>query len=962
MSDSSPQHLSVQPSALPQPGLSVPASGPQNTTIRREDYRAPDWLAEGLVLHFLLDPKHTVVTASCRYRRAPSADPAAVLRLDGEGLKTLAIQIDDHPLPASAWQISNGQLTLADLPASFTLHTQVVIDPGSNLELSGLYASGEMLLTQCEAQGFRRITWFQDRPDVMTTYRVILQAPRERFPVLLSNGNLLANDAPAALAARQALGLPLPCPSPSAPPAGSGADSASASGADNDNGNGSHLPDSSPAGWHQAVWEDPFPKPSYLFALVAGRLAVNECTHRLASGREVLLQVWSEPAQRDRTGFALASLKKAITWDEQRYGLSLDLDRFMIVAAADFNMGAMENKGLNIFNAKYLFADPAVSTDDDFIWIESIIGHEYFHNWTGNRITCRDWFQLTLKEGLTVFRDQEFTADVMAADAGPAAADSVRTLQRMVNVRLLRQTQFTEDAGPMRHPVRPDSYQAIDNFYTATVYEKGAEVVRMLQTLLGREGFRRGMDLYFQRHDGQAVTCDDFVAAMADANGRDFSRFMRWYAVAGTPHLQIDSHYDAQAARLQLTMRQLLPDSNGDLQQAGERALHIPVQTALLSREDGSELASALLELTEPVQVFSFDNVHSTHPRGPILSLLRDFSAPVIIEHAHDDEALAFLAARDGNLFNRWEASQQLAERALQHAIEHPGADNPSLARLGDALASILQDPALDDGLRQQFLAWPDENHLAEQCSQIDPPALRQAHQDATRQLIRRLAPALQACVNGQHWRQSYSLAVAAIGRRALANTALVQLNEIQAEGAAALARAQFEGADNMTDRLAALQALTRSSPDDAHWALARFEALYRDESNVLDKWFSVQARMRPADGSRTIERIHTLMQHPAWNNQNPNKVRALLWSFFSDNLAEFHLPDGRGYQLWRDEVLRLDRINPLLAARLARALNRHDRFIPPLAGLMRQALEQVARDAASPDVREVVGKALGQG
>ncbi|MDO5101953.1 MAG: aminopeptidase N [Lautropia sp.] len=932
----------------------------QPTVVRREDYTAPAWLADDIVMHCLLDAQRTIVTTCCHYRRAPDAAADTPLWLDGEGLETLAIQLDDQPLPPTQWQIGNGQLRLDNLPERFTLHTQVAIDPSTNLELSGLYASGNMLLTQCEAQGFRRITWFQDRPDVMCTYRVILQARQDQFPVLLSNGNLLADDAPAAQAAFEALALPLPQPTAvvhssddaeAATHASSTATSHTAASA------GAAQP--MPAGWHQAVWEDPFPKPSYLFAVVAGKLAVNESHHRLADGREVLLQVWSEPDQIHRTEFAMASLKKAIAWDEQRYGLSLDLDRFMIVAAADFNMGAMENKGLNIFNAKYLFADPEVATDDDFAWIESIIAHEYFHNWTGNRITCRDWFQLTLKEGLTVFRDQEFSADVMATEAGPAAEHSVRTLQRMVNVRLLRQTQFTEDAGPMRHPIRPDSYQAIDNFYTATVYEKGAEVVRMLQTFLGRDGFRRGMDLYFQRHDGQAVTCDAFVAAMADANGRDFSQFMRWYGVAGTPHLQIDGDYDADKQRMTLHIRQQLPNPQDVLEMAGPRALHIPIQMALLSRTDGQEEVSQLLALTEDTQSFVFEPVASDDPRGPIPSLLRDFSAPVIIDYHYDDEELAFLVAHDANLFNRWEASQKLAERALLWAIDNPGISNASLKHLGEALTKVLNDPALDDGLRQQFLIWPDENHLAEKGVLIDPPALRRAHRAATQQLIRQLLPFLEATVGARHWQAPYSLAVPAVGRRALANTALIHLNAIQAPGSAELARAQFEGADNMTDRLAALQALTKASQADADWALTRFETMYRHETNVLDKWFAVQARMHPFEGRRTIDQVKALMQHPAWHNQNPNKVRALLWSFFADNLAEFHHPDGQGYALWQDEVLRLDRTNPLLAARLARALNRHDKFVPPLAGQMRAALDQVANAATSPDVREVISKAL---
>ncbi|MDO5057142.1 MAG: M1 family metallopeptidase [Lautropia sp.] len=1024
MSASSPNAHSAHATAASAPaGCGTPpppATSPQAAVVRREDYRAPDWLAESLVLHVVLARDRTVVTAACHYRRAADALTDAPLYLDGEGLETLAIQIDDQPLPASQWQMADGQLCLSGLPAQFTLHTQVAINPSANLELSGLYASGGMLLTQCEAQGFRRITWFQDRPDVMTTYRVILQARQADYPVLLANGNLLAADALAARDALQQLALPLPAlavadgSTPASAISAAGSATPPERAAHTDDGRARiHLhpvtgtPLAGAPGWHQAVWEDPFPKPSYLFALVAGRLAVNESPCRLADGREVLLQVWADAAQIGRTDFALASLKKSIAWDEQRYGLSLDLDRFMIVAAADFNMGAMENKGLNIFNAKYLFADPEVATDTDFEWIESIIAHEYFHNWTGNRITCRDWFQLTLKEGLTVFRDQEFTADVMAADAGPRAAASVRALQRMANVRALRQTQFAEDAGPMRHPVRPDSYQAIDNFYTATVYEKGAEVVRMQQTLVGVDGFRRGMDLYFARHDGQAVTCEAFVAAMADANGRDLSQFMRWYGTAGTPHVRVHSHYDATSRRLHLTMTQLLPDADGQLKPAGARALHIPVATALLSRRDGRELASALLELRESTQVFSFDDIDpaegeatgsadlaaptdprtapppsqpdSTAPaegpsaqpevpeasgranRGPILSLLRDFSAPVIIEHDYSDGELAFLLAHDGNPFNRWEAGQQLSERALLRAVRQPDAPNPTLPVLAQALQQSLQDPGLDDGLRQQMLLWPDENRLAEQLALIDPAALRQARQGAIRQLLEPLQPWLRQQVQARHWQAPWSLSVAAVGQRALANTALQLLAMAGDAEASPLARAQFEGADNLTDRLGALQALVQASAADADWALERFERHYAQETNVLDKWFMVQARMHGHDGQPTLARVRQLMKHPAWAPLNPNKVRALLWAFFADNLAEFHRPDGAGYQLWIDEVLRIDRHNPQLAARLARTLQRPERHVAPLAGLMTDALQQVARQAQSPDVREVVAKALGQ-
>ena len=920
--------------------------------VRREDYRAPDWQVDSVVLHFCLDADSTVVTAACQYRRRPEAPADAPLRLDGEALETLAVAVNDMRLPSPESLIEHGQLVLRDLPEHFVLHTQVRIHPAANLELSGLYATQGTLLTQCEAQGFRRMTWFMDRPDVMSTFRVILQARRADYPVLLSNGNLLADDAPAAREARAALSV-LPC------------GPATLKGVTSAGGAGRNAATAS-AEWHEVAWEDPFRKPCYLFALVAGKLAANESRYRLASGREVLLQVWTRPEEIHRTGFALQSLEKAIAWDERRFGLELDLDRFMIVAAPDFNMGAMENKGLNIFNAKYVFADPFVATDTDFEWIESIIGHEYFHNWTGNRVTCRDWFQLTLKEGLTVFRDQEFTADQMAAGVDPQAAGSVRALQRMDNVRLLRQVQFAEDAGPMRHPIRPDSYQAIDNFYTATVYEKGSEVIRMLQTLLGVDGFRRGMDLYFERHDGQAVTCEAFVSAMADANGRDLGQFMRWYGTPGTPRLVVRSHYDAASKRLVLSLTQQLPDADGNpVTLPADKALHIPVDVALLARgadAAGSVIAQRLLELKAPSQDFVFEGVESADACGPILSLLRDFSAPVVVDFPATDADLAFLLQHDDNLFNRWEAGQQLAERALLAAVREglPSTDSAgdSLQALAGALMASLPDARLDDGLRQQMLLLPDELRLAEQLTPLDPQQLRTRRHAAVARIVQPLVPWLLQVVERRHWRADYSLAVPAVGQRALANTALQLLNLVQADGAADAARVQFDGANNLTDRLGALQALLRAGADDAEWALARFEEVYRDETHVLDKWFTAQATMHGTH-EPTLARVKRLMAHPGWDAQNPNKVRALLYAFFNSNLAEFHRPDGEGYALWLEQVLRLDRSNPQVAARMARTLNRHRRFVPALADRMQAVLAQAAHDAQSPDVREVIAKEL---
>ena len=882
-------------------------------TIRRKDYRPPDYLAPSVHLKFDLDPSRTVVTSSVRYVRRDGAAADAPLRLDGEGLDLLAIALDGKALERSRYSLAGDTLVLKDPPAQFELTTTSAISPVANLQLSGLYSSNGMLITQCEAQGFRRITWFQDRPDVMARYRVELHADRRRFPVLLSNGNLVGT---------------------------------------REEGER-----------HVAVWEDPFPKPSYLFALVAGLLEANEQRHRTRSGREVTLQVWVEPGNRDKTDHAMASLRRAIAWDEERFDLELDLDRFMIVATSDFNMGAMENKGLNIFNAKYLFANPRIATDEDFARVESIVGHEYFHNWTGNRVTCRDWFQLTLKEGLTVFRDQEFSADLLAAELGDgsAAATSARAVHRIETVRVLRAMQFAEDAGPMAHPIRPDSYQAIDNFYTTTVYEKGAEVIRMLQTLVGVDGFRKGMALYFERHDGQAVTCDAFVAAIADANGRDLSRFMRWYETAGTPLVLVRSSFDAGAGKYSLVFRQHLRDDQGRTVPARDlpRPLQIPIALGLLDRT-GNEILATTIELTEGEQSFEFDGLAAE----PVPSLLRGFSAPVIVKHDYSDDDLAFLLAHDTDPFNRWEACQQLIVRAIVQAMGEP-AGRPGAARtaalLGRSLLGALTDARLDDGLRNQLLALPSEGFLTEQLDDIDPARLRAARNQVRAELARTLQEPLQSLVAGRHWKEPYRLSVSACSRRALANSALLLLNALPSPQAAELAQLQFDAADNMTDRLAGLQALLLTDAARSDAALAAFEKIYAGEPAVMDKWFMLQATMhRLEDMPPVLERVLALTMHPAYSGNNPNKVRSLLNAFCTGNLAEFHRADGRGYRLWTEQVLQLDRINPQVAARLARALDRHTKFIGPLREKMHAALAEVAQNARSADVREIVERSLG--
>ncbi len=911
-------------------------------TIRRTDYTPPAWLADRTELEFDLDAQRTLVSARTRFRRNPAAAQAgAPLVLDGESLETLGVFLDGAELDASDYLLEPTRLTLAQaLPEAFELRVVTALAPSANTALMGLYESGGNLFTQCEAEGFRRITWFPDRPDVMARYRVTLRGDRERFPVLLSNGNLVdQGEAPA------------------------GADGAAR---------------------HFAVWDDPFPKPSYLFAVVAGRLSATERRIATRSGREVLLQVWVEPGNEERTGHAMQSLVEAIRWDEERFGLELDLDRFMIVAVGDFNMGAMENKGLNVFNTKYVFATPRLATDADFAGIEAVVGHEYFHNWTGNRVTCRDWFQLTLKEGLTVFRDQEFSADRLAAGSDSAeAAASARAVKRIEDVRLLRANQFPEDAGPMAHPIRPEAYQEINNFYTVTVYEKGAEVIRMLQTLVGRDGFRRGMDLYFQRHDGQAVTCDDFVAAIADANGRDLAQFGRWYAQAGTPRLSIRGRHDPQARTYTLEVSQSVPTRAG----SPAAPLHMPLAIGLLDgrgRELPLRLAQAatgtlapadtasapaaaaapapaaastlVLELTEARQSFVFEDI----PEPPVPSLLRDFSAPVIVEYDFSDTELAFLAAHDTDPFNRWEAAQRLATGAVLRAID---GEDPQRAAdtLVEVFARTLRDESLDPAFRELVLTLPGEGVIAEHLDVVDPARLRAARNGLRATLAQSLAPDWRACFERCRDSGSWTPDRAAAARRALKNLALGYWVQTGEQAAREAALAQFDATDNMTDRQAALQALVSAAAPQRDQALEGFAAMFGDEALAMDKWLTIQATMhRGAGEPPVLERVRALMAHPAFSMRNPNRVRALLVGFCSGNLAEFHAPDGCGHRFWAEQVGVLDALNPQLAARLARALDRWRKFTPALQASMRAALETVAgREALSGDLREIVSKAL---
>ena len=875
-------------------------------TIYRKDYTPPSFLVDSVELGFDLDPARTVVASRIRLRHNP-ASASRSIELHGEHIELVMVRLNGKVLKPSQYKLTASMLTIPKAPDDVTLDIETVLAPQDNTSLSGLYVSNHNFFTQCEAEGFRRITFFPDRPDVMAKYTVMLRADKDKYPVLLSNGNLIE---------------------------------------EGDLGDGRHY----------AKWEDPFKKPSYLFALVAARLVCQEERYTLKSGREVLLQVWVEDGNLDKTDYAMQSLKNSIRWDEERFGLELDLDRFMIVAVGDFNMGAMENKGLNIFNTKYVLANPRVATDVDYAGIEAVVGHEYFHNWTGNRVTCRDWFQLSLKEGLTVFRDQEFSADMIGTDTG-------RAVTRIDQVRTLRQAQFPEDAGPMAHPVRPDSFVEINNFYTVTIYEKGAEVVRMYQTLVGRDGFRKGMDLYFERHDGQAVQCDDFRAAMADANGRDFTQFERWYSQAGTPVVTASTRYDATSRTFELTLAQSCPATPG---QPEKLPFHIPVTVGLLGA-DGRDLplhvdgvatngaTSVVLELTEAAQTFRFTNV----AEAPVPSLLRDFSAPVVLEYDYSDDQLLHLFRHDSDPVNRWEAGQRLAmERLLK--LTGAVAAGATLAlddTFIEAQRALLVDDTLDAAFRELALILPSETIIAERMAQVDPQAIHAARQFMRRTIAAALKPELLAQYHANQTPGEYSPDALSAGKRALKNLALSYLLIAPGEQELALAQQQFDSAGNMTDRAAALGALIHSgSTAHAQAALASFYADFENEALVVDKWFAMQA----AAPSTDVQAVRQLMTHPAFTLKNPNRARSLIFNFTNGNPSQFHAADGSGYAFWAEQVIALDALNPQVAARLARSMDRWRRYVPALQGHMRGALEQVAGQASlSNDVMEVVSKAL---
>jgi aminopeptidase N len=874
-------------------------------TIYRNDYTPPSYLVETVELGFDLDPARTIVANRMTMRRNPDSKRAEIA-LYGENIELVALRMNGKLLGKREYRIEGNLLRIPNTAEAVTLEIETITAPAKNTSLSGLYVSNGNFFTQCEAEGFRSITYFPDRPDVMAKFTVMLRADKQKYPVLLSNGNLVEEG---------------------------------------------ELGD----GRHYALWEDPFKKPSYLFALVAAKLVCQEERFRLKDGREALLQVWVEEGNLDKTDYAMQSLKNSIRWDEERFNLELDLDRFMIVAVGDFNMGAMENKGLNIFNTKYVLANPRVATDVDYAGIEAVVGHEYFHNWTGNRVTCRDWFQLSLKEGLTVFRDQEFSADMIGTDSG-------RAVTRIDQVRTLRQAQFPEDAGPMAHPVRPDSFVEINNFYTVTVYEKGAEVVRMIQTLVGREGFRKGMDLYFERHDGQAVTCDDFRFAMADANGRDLDQFERWYSQAGTPVVKAASRYDAAAKTYELTLSQSCPPTPG---QPDKLPFHIPVAVGLLGA-DGRDMqlgqgqlngSTAVLELTEASQTFTFTGVNE----APTPSLLRDFSAPVVLEYAYNDDELLHLFSHDSDPVNRWEAGQRLAmERLSTLTVAVASGGKLELdATFIDAMRTILVDTTLDPAFREQALLLPSETMIAEKMSVVNPQAIHAARQFVRASIGAGLRAELVEQYHANLTPGDYSPDALSAGRRGLKNLALSYLAAAPDAHSIELAQAQFDGAGNMTDRVAALVALIHAGADGAAGATSALQRFYQDFENealVIDKWFSMQAAAPGTD----VKAVRALMKHRAFNLKNPNRARSLVFSFCGGNPSQFHAPDGSGYAFWAEQVIALDAINPQVASRLARSMDRWRRYAPALKDHMKRALQQVAGlKKLSNDVREVVSKAL---
>ena len=915
-----------------------------------KDYQPPVCRLNSVDLRFELGEDVTHVTSRLSVVMLPSA-PGQPLQLDGSGLELLSIKIDDVPLAGSDFENDSDHLTIFSPPSGFTLEIETTIKPQENTSLEGLYKSSGNFCIQCEPEGFRAITYFPDHPDVMTTFTTTIAAEKKRYPVLLSNGNKVGEG-------------------------------------------------STENGRHWAKWHDPFPKPSYLFALVAGDLAVVEDHFTTASGRDVTLRIFVEQGNEDRCVYAMGSLKRAMRWDEETFGLECDLDVFMIVAVSDFNFGAMENKGLNIFNAKYILANAETATDRDFAGIEAVVAHEYFHNWTGNRVTCRDWFQLSLKEGLTVFRDQEFSADMRS-----------RAVKRIGDVRSLRAAQFPEDAGPLAHSVRPDSYIEINNFYTATVYVKGAEVVRMVHTLIGVDAFRSGLDLYFERHDGQAVTTEDFLAAMADASGQNLDQFALWYGQAGTPEITVSDAYDQSTGKYSLTVEQSCPATPG---QPDKRSLQIPLAVGLLDQAgnemplmlesdpvDAQAPETRLLQLNAPRQTFRFTGIRSA-ARGwsetqhrlvkacrraaaasappspdnrrftftevserPIPSLMRGFSAPVKLKATISDEDRAVLFSHDSDLFNRWEAGQQLALTLLLDAV---GAHSASSERADeitfpntDLYVAAIGALLVDDGPEHAFVAeaiqLPSEAYVCDQLDVVDVEAVHWAREHLRQTVAQRLFEPLLASYHGHSSNRPYSPDAADAGSRSLRNAALYFLTSLDDPEILALCVEQYRNADNMTDRIAALTMLADIDNSERVEALEDFYNRWQKDALVVDKWFTIQASSA-LEG--TLDTVKTLQLHDAFSLHNPNRVRALIGAFASGNALRFHRADGAGYHFLTDRVLELDELSPQVAARLLSPFGQWRRYDVDRQALIKTQIERVLKkDGLSPGTYEIASKTL---
>ncbi|MCG5234268.1 aminopeptidase N [Xanthobacter oligotrophicus] len=868
--------------------------------IHLADYRPPEWLVDKVELDFALHPSQTRVTARLALRRNPEGTTGAPVVLEGDGLTLVRLAIDGKPLAGPSFEATPARLTLAHPPAdAFVLEVETLVDPTANTQLMGLYRTSGNYCTQCEPEGFRRITYYPDRPDVLSVFTTRIEADKAEAPILLGNGNLMeSGDIP---------------------------------------GTARHF----------AIWHDPWPKPSYLFALVGGKLAKVADSFVTASGRKVELGIYVEEGKEARAGYAMDALKRSMRWDEEAFGREYDLDVFNIVAVSDFNMGAMENKGLNVFNDKYVLATPETATDADYSGIEGVIAHEYFHNWTGNRITCRDWFQLCLKEGLTVFRDQEFSSDQRS-----------RPVKRIADVRMLKAAQFTEDSGPLAHPVRPETYREINNFYTATVYEKGAEVVRMLKTLLGEEGFRKGMDLYFERHDGDAATIEDFVAAFADATGRDLTQFALWYAQSGTPLLNVSGSYDKEAGTFRLDVKQSVPPTPG---QGDKKPMLIPLALGLVG-PDGRDMPLTLgntpvehgvIEVKEAAQSFLFTGLDAR----PVPSLNRGFSAPVNLVSDLTEADRVFLAAHDGDPFNRFDSLQRIALELLKTGAR--SGTLPAPDALITATGAVVADTALDAAFKAQALALPGESEVARELgSDVNPDAVFAARKALRIAVGTALAADFARTYESAGAGGAFAPDAASAGRRALRNLSLDYLAVTGAAEGIARAKAQFEAADNMTDRFAALAVLAQHDVPEREAALDAFYRRFESDALVIDKWFILQAQIA-SEG--TLDRVKGLMLHPAFSLSNPNRVRSLIGAFAAANPTQFNRADGAGHAFVADTVLSLDGKNPQVAARLLASFKTFRQLEPVRRASAEAALRRVAQTPGlSADVSDIATRSLG--